>query len=305
MTSAVPASGSRGAAGRGCISNRPPAAAPATSATSTRSRRTRSAAGASRPSAVSRIRKMTVAVAAVVNTPGTPRASTVALCTPIASADIAASTSPVVIPGCPEVASQTMAKATCARKVSPRASETRADQTCAARITPTTRVATRTPAANPASDAATRTRFGPPASASLTPKNTTLPVWNAVNTLPRARNAIASTAPEENARTARRKSRSVAGDPRPARRARAGVTALDVAATLRVPAVVACGDLAQCVDALLSCAPVVGVLAQLHAGLDPRGRDAVVVDRLDVDQHRGEARRARDRLLDDGRPATH
>src|SRR6202163_4051304 len=78
----------------------------------------------------------------------------------------------------------------------------------------TIRVERYTPAAKVAIEARTATAPGPPAPAARNPRNAMFPVMKAVNTLPRARKLIASTAPDETVNAFSNRSRTLSSTAR-------------------------------------------------------------------------------------------
>ena len=134
-------------------------------------------------------------MAAVVNTSRTPSEKTATVCVPIASAEIAISAVAVALDGLASTTTQTARKAASTRTTSASAVVTRRGQVSSDAFRETIRPPRAAPVPKPASDAADLSTGGPAAPATPKPRSTMLPVMNAENTLSKASQLTASTAP--------------------------------------------------------------------------------------------------------------
>src|SRR6202049_1554436 len=116
--------------------------------------------------------------------------------------------------GWPWLANQMATKTACAISDMPRATVTCWDHLPEGSEGLTIRVERYTPAAKVAIETRTATAPGPPAPAARNPRNAMFPVMKAVNTLPRARKLIASTAPEETVNAFSNRSRTLSSTAR-------------------------------------------------------------------------------------------
>ena len=149
-----------------------------------------------------------VAVAAVVKTACTPRATAVAVWTPIASAEIASNTTVRIEPGSPPTATQTVQNASCTNAVPSRPSVTRAGQSTAGASRGINLAVAKAPA--PKAQTAIAACRASPESCEHNPTaiKSPLPVMKAENTFPSASQASASTEPAASASATRSASRT-------------------------------------------------------------------------------------------------
>ena len=206
-TPAVNSAGSNGIHSRPCASSSTPARAPISVPPSTIASRRRSTRVPDQ-SVASPASTAHVAVAAVVKTACTPRATAVAVWMPIASAEIASSTTVIVEPGSPPTASQTIQNASCTNAAPSSPTVTRAGQSTVGATRGINLAVTKAPAPN--AHTATAACKAKPESCedSPTAMNTTLPVMKAENTFPSASQVSASTEPAASASAARSASRT-------------------------------------------------------------------------------------------------
>src|SRR5690242_18868043 len=197
MTTTVIASGSTGAPERAYVNSSAPHAAPASSATSTTARLANSLRVAERRASPP-ISPVSVPVTYVVVTPETRSRATAPPCSPMAIAENPTSTALNSSSGCPEATSQPATTPACAIAPQTSAIVRPADKSEDFGGSRTRRDAAKIPSAYTTSDTADRISSGSAELPTAILSKTMLPLIIAVNTLPRPRKLIASTAPDPN-----------------------------------------------------------------------------------------------------------